>query len=77
MEMHAPRKLEDDILESIEYNPITAIIGPRQSGKTHLAQRICESAKIHSTLTCKMKMTSQRYETASRRQISLKDIWTD
>ena len=36
---------EEEIRESIEYNPVTAILGPRQCGKTTLARIIAGSIK--------------------------------
>jgi hypothetical protein len=36
---------EEEVKESLEYNPVTAILGPRQCGKTTLARMIAESIK--------------------------------
>jgi predicted AAA+ superfamily ATPase len=38
--MYYPRKLEQEILKSIANNPVTAILGPRQCGKSTLAKYI-------------------------------------
>ena len=38
--MYYPRKLENEVLQSLENNPVTAIIGPRQCGKSTLARYI-------------------------------------
>lgn len=38
-------QFEAEILESLSYNPVTAILGPRQCGKTTLARRISETMK--------------------------------
>lgn len=40
--MYYPRKLEKEVLRGIENNPVTAIIGPRQCGKSTLAKHIIE-----------------------------------
>ena len=40
--MYFGREIEQDILQSIAYNPITAILGPRQCGKSTLAKHIAE-----------------------------------
>jgi uncharacterized protein len=40
--MYYRRKLEKEIIESIEHNPVTAILGPRQCGKSTLAKYIAE-----------------------------------
>ena len=40
--MYYTREIENEILESIAYNPVTAIVGPRQCGKSTLARHIAE-----------------------------------
>jgi uncharacterized protein len=40
--MYYPRKIESEILQSIANNPVTAILGPRQCGKSTLAKHIAE-----------------------------------
>lgn len=40
--MYYPRIIEQGILESIAENPVTAILGPRQCGKSTLARHIAE-----------------------------------
>jgi hypothetical protein len=40
--MYYPRKIEQDILESLTCNPVTAIVGPRQCGKSTLARHLAE-----------------------------------
>ena len=40
--MYYPREIENEILQSIANNPVTAIIGPRQCGKSTLARHIAE-----------------------------------
>jgi predicted AAA+ superfamily ATPase len=44
MQINRPQ-FEAEILESLSYNPVTAILGPRQCGKTTLARRISETMK--------------------------------
>lgn len=41
--MYYSRKLEKDIIRGLKNNPVTAIIGPRQCGKSTLAKRIFNS----------------------------------
>jgi len=43
--MYIPRKLEDEVLQSLNYNPVTAIIGPRQCGKSTLVKHLLEGKK--------------------------------
>lgn len=43
--MYIKRNLELEINKSIESNPITAILGPRQCGKSTIAKKIGESHK--------------------------------
>ncbi len=43
--MYYPRIAERDILRGIKNNPVTAIIGPRQSGKSTLAKHIIGKLK--------------------------------
>ncbi len=40
--MYYPRKLEKEVLRGIENNPVTAILGPRQCGKSTLAKHILD-----------------------------------
>lgn len=40
--MYYTRKLEGPVLQSLEINPVTAIIGPRQCGKSTLARYLAE-----------------------------------
>jgi predicted AAA+ superfamily ATPase len=40
MHTYIPRQLEGDLLNSINRNPVTALIGPRQCGKSTLARRV-------------------------------------
>lgn len=40
--MYFPRKIEANVLSSIAGNPVTAIVGPRQCGKSTLAKHIAE-----------------------------------
>jgi predicted AAA+ superfamily ATPase len=39
------RKIETEILESLEHNPVTAILGPRQCGKSTLAKNLIKGQK--------------------------------
>jgi uncharacterized protein len=41
--MYYNRLQEKEVLESLKSNPVTAILGPRQSGKSTLAKKILES----------------------------------
>jgi hypothetical protein len=41
--MYYSRKIEVEILQSIASNPVTAILGPRQCGKSTLAKHLAES----------------------------------
>jgi hypothetical protein len=41
--MYYNRLLENEVLESISSNPVTAILGPRQCGKSTLAKKILKS----------------------------------
>jgi len=41
--MYYPRKIEKEVLRGIEHNPVTAILGPRQCGKSTLAKYIIGS----------------------------------
>jgi len=43
--MYIQRQIESEITESLKNNPVTAIVGPRQSGKSTLAKHILD--KIH------------------------------
>jgi hypothetical protein len=43
--MYIPREIEDKIRNSLQHNPVTAITGPRQSGKSTLAKYILEDYK--------------------------------
>lgn len=47
MQINRPQ-FETEVLESLSYNPVTAILGPRQCGKTTLARSISET--INSSL---------------------------
>lgn len=40
IEMYIKRFLEEDIKNSLKQNPVTAIVGPRQSGKSTLARQL-------------------------------------
>ena len=40
--MYFTREIEDDIQHSLANNPVTAIVGPRQCGKSTLAKQIAE-----------------------------------
>ena len=40
--MYYHRKLENEIIRGIKHNPVTAILGPRQCGKSTLAKHIAE-----------------------------------
>jgi predicted AAA+ superfamily ATPase len=40
--MYINRQIEQDILQSLSNNPVTAIVGPRQCGKSTLAKHIAE-----------------------------------
>ena len=40
--MYYTREIENEILQSIANNPVTAIVGPRQCGKSTLARQIAE-----------------------------------
>jgi predicted AAA+ superfamily ATPase len=40
MYTYVPRQLEGDLLDSISRYPVTALIGPRQCGKSTLARRV-------------------------------------
>ena len=44
MQINRPQ-FEEEVLKSLGYNPITAILGPRQCGKTTLARKISETSK--------------------------------
>lgn len=41
--MYIQRAIEPEILSSLEHNPVTAILGPRQCGKSTLAKHIIEN----------------------------------
>ena len=43
--MYYNRSIEDEIIQSIANNPITAILGPRQCGKSTLARHIAEHSE--------------------------------
>lgn len=38
--MYIPRKIEESILKALENNPVVALIGPRQCGKSTLVKHI-------------------------------------
>ena len=38
--MYIPRKIEASVLTALENNPVVALIGPRQSGKSTLVKHI-------------------------------------
>jgi predicted AAA+ superfamily ATPase len=42
--MYLPRHKEQDILHSLQTNPVTAIIGPRQCGKSTLAKHLIQGS---------------------------------
>jgi uncharacterized protein len=44
MQINRPQ-FEAEVRESLSYNPVTAILGPRQCGKTTLARSISETIK--------------------------------
>jgi len=44
MQINRPQ-FEEEIQESLSYNPVTAILGPRQCGKTTLARSVATSVK--------------------------------
>jgi len=46
--MYIQRKLEKDILRGMNNNPVTAIIGPRQCGKSTLAKHLIKSFQKES-----------------------------
>ncbi|HYA15534.1 MAG TPA: ATP-binding protein [Syntrophales bacterium] len=43
MQTYIPRKLEHDLKQSLNSSPVTALLGPRQCGKSTLARHIIES----------------------------------
>lgn len=43
--MYIPRKCEGEIAQSLSYNPVTAIIGPRQCGKSTLVKHLLKNRK--------------------------------
>lgn len=43
--MYYPRKLEQEILYSLQNNPVTAILGPRQCGKSTLVKHLLKDRK--------------------------------
>ncbi len=45
--MYIPRKIEDGVLKALKNNPVVALIGPRQCGKSTLAKQIL-SRNAHS-----------------------------
>jgi hypothetical protein len=40
--MYYPRSIESDILKSLENNPVTAVLGPRQCGKSTMVKNLLE-----------------------------------
>lgn len=44
---YIPRKLEEAIISSLSHNPVTAILGPRQCGKSTLARHL---ASLHEEI---------------------------
>ena len=42
MQVYVPRSLEADVHEKLRQNPVVAIVGPRQCGKTTLARRVLD-----------------------------------
>jgi predicted AAA+ superfamily ATPase len=46
--MYFRRKIQDDVFTGLLNNPVTAIIGPRQVGKTSLAKHILKNLKTDS-----------------------------
>jgi len=45
--MYYKRHIEGTLLESLGTNPVTAILGPRQCGKSTLAKKVLEKCKDH------------------------------
>ncbi|MBW2559564.1 MAG: AAA family ATPase, partial [Deltaproteobacteria bacterium] len=43
MQTYIPRHLEYDLQNSLDSFPVTALLGPRQCGKSTLARRIIDS----------------------------------
>lgn len=41
--MYFPRLIEHKVMMSLDSNPVTAILGPRQCGKSTLARHIIEN----------------------------------
>jgi len=39
-QMYIPRKIEDGVPKALKNNPVVALIGPRQCGKSTLAKQI-------------------------------------
>ena len=42
---YVPRKLEEKVISSLVHNPVTAVLGPRQSGKSTLARHVVANHK--------------------------------
>lgn len=40
--MYIPRLLETDVIDSLENNPVTAVLGPRQCGKSTMVKNLLE-----------------------------------
>jgi len=51
--MYYNRHIETEIVTSIANNPVTAILGPRQSGKSTLAKKIIDEFPNKFTLIWK------------------------
>ena len=50
MQRYVPRRLEDDLRSSLAAFPVTAILGPRQCGKTTLARHVLQDRSDAVTL---------------------------
>ena len=42
-QMYIPREIEESVLKALENNPIVALIGPRQCGKSTLVKHLMEN----------------------------------
>jgi len=63
--MHEKRQLEESILKKLKNNPVVAILGPRQCGKTTLAKKLL--ATIENSLYLDLESSQDRNQ--------LNDLW--
>lgn len=61
--MYYTRMIENDILQSIVNNPVTAILGPRQCGKSTLAKHIAAKYGVEGCLYNRGLLVEGRFST--------------